>query len=309
MLPPGPFDDHAERIGSEAGSIEARHGGDTHSMSSTGPPPRGDGRLVALARQVVDAAWFRHGVIAAIVTNAVVIGLDTSVTLSARFGGAFALANRTFLAVFVLEALIKMAAVWPRLRDYFADSWNVFDFTVIAVSLLPSTGELATLARLARLFRVLRLVSVLPELRLIVATLIRSMPGMLNVLALMSIVFYVYGVAGYHLFRDVDPTHWRTLGISLLSLFRIVTLEDWTDIMYAALDHHWWAWTYFVSFVVVGTFVFINLFIAVVINSLDEAKQDRLRELAAPPTHAELLAELSRTRDALARLQDRLERG
>ena len=278
-------------------------------MSSAGPPSRPDGRLAARARRMVDTAWFPHGVTAAIVTNAVVIGLDTSVALSARFGGAFALASQTFLAVFVIEALIKMAAVWPRLRDYFADGWNLFDFTVIAVSLLPATGELATLAGLARLFRVLRLVSVLPELRLIVATLIRSVPGMFNVLALMSIVFYVYGVAGYHLFRDVDPTHWRTLGISLLSLFRIVTLEDWTDIMYAALDHHWWAWTYFVSFVVVGTFVVINLFIAVVINSLDEAKQDRLRELATPPTHAELLAELSRTRDTLARLQDRLERG
>ena len=136
--------------------------------------------------------------------------------------------------------------------------------------------------RLARLFRVLRLVSTLPGLRLIVATLIRSVPGMFNVLALMSIVFYVYGVAGYHLFNEIDPTHWRTLGISLLSLFRIVTLEDWTDIMYAALEHHWWAWVYFVSFVVVGTFVVINLFIAVVINSLDEAKQERLHDLQAP---------------------------
>ncbi|MCY4506002.1 MAG: ion transporter [Acidobacteria bacterium] len=278
-------------------------------MSSTEPPARGAGPFASRAGRVVDAAWFRHGVTAAIVANAVVIGLVTSVAVAARFGGVFALASQGFLAVFVVEALIKMAAVWPRLRDYFADGWNVFDFTVIAVSLLPSTGELATLARLARLFRVLRLVSVLPELRLIVATLIRSVPGMFNVLALMSIVFYVYGVAGYHLFRDVDPTHWRTLGISLLSLFRIVTLEDWTDIMYAALDHHWWAWAYFVSFVVVGTFVVINLFIAVVINSLDEAKQDRLRELAAPPTHAELLAELSRTRDALAGLEERLERG
>ena len=278
-------------------------------MTSPRPPSPSDGRLVAWAGRTAGAAWFRHGVTAAIAVNAVVIGLDTSVTLAARFGGAFELASQTFLAIFVVEALIKMAAVWPRLRDYFADGWNLFDFTVIAVSLLPSTGELATLARLARLFRVLRLVSALPELRLIVATLIRSVPGMFNVLALMSIVFYVYGVAGYHLFRDIDPTHWRTLGISLLSLFRIVTLEDWTDIMYAALDHYWWAWVYFVSFVVVGTFVVINLFIAVVINSLDEAKQDRLQELAAPPTHAELLAELSRTREALARLQERLEGG
>ena len=270
--------------------------------SSPALPP-----LVAHARRAVEAGWFRHGVTAVIAINAVVIGLDTSAVLAARFGGLFELASRTFLAIFAVEAAIKMAARWPRVANYFRDGWNVFDFTVIVVSLLPSTGPLATLARLARLFRVLRLVSTLPGLRLIVSTLIRSVPGMFNVLALMSIVFYVYGVAGYHLFHDTDPTHWRTLGISLLSLFRIVTLEDWTDIMYAALEHHGWAWVYFVSFVVVGTFVVINLFIAVVINSLDEARQERLHELEAPPTRAELLAELSRTQDALARLQRRIE--
>ncbi len=278
-------------------------------MNSTGPPSPEGGKIVAWSRRTTRAQWFQHSVTAAIVANAVVIGLDTSVALVARVGGAFEVASQVFLAIFVVEAIIKMAAVWPRLRDYFGDGWNLFDFMVIVVSLLPATGELATLARLARVFRVLRLVSALPELRLIVATLIRSVPGMINVLALMSIVFYAYGVAGHHLFGDIDPTHWRTLGISLLSLFRIVTLEDWTDIMYAALEHHWWSWVYFVSFVVVGTFVVINLFIAVVINSLDEAKQDRLRDLQAPPTRAELLAELSRTRNALARLQERLERG
>ena len=264
--------------------------------------------VVAWARRAVAAAWFRHGVTAVIAVNAVVIGLDTSAALSAAYGALFENASQTFLAIFVIEALIKMAARWPRVGNYFKDGWNVFDFSVIVVSLLPNTGELATLARLARLFRVLRLVSALPGLRLIVATLIRSVPGMFNVLALMSIIFYVYGVAGYHLFHEIDPTHWRTLGISLLSLFRIVTLEDWTDIMYAALDHYWWAWAYFVSFVVVGTFVVINLFIAVVINSLDEAKQERLHDLQAPPTRDELLAELTRTQNALARLQERLER-
>ena len=123
--------------------------------------------------------------------------------------------------------------MWPTLRDYFADGWNLFDFTVIAVSLLPVTGGLATLARL---FRVLRFVSARLELQLILSTLTRSVPGMLDVIALMAIVFCVYGVAGYHLFREFDPTHWRTLGISLLSLFRIATL-DWAEIMYAALEH------------------------------------------------------------------------
>ena len=200
-----------------------------------------------------------------------------------------------------------MAAVYPQVRRYFQDGWNLFDFAIIVVSLVPATGDLATLARLARLLRVLRLVSSFPELRLIVATLVRSIPSMGHVLILMSIIFYVYGVAGYHLFHEVDPQHWRTLGISLLSLFRIVTLEDWTDIMYAAMATHSWAWVYFVSFVILGTFVVINLFIAVVLNNLDEAKTERLREIQQPPSADDILRELQTTQEALQRLQAQLE--
>jgi voltage-gated sodium channel len=155
---------------------------------------------------------------------------------------------------------------------------------------------------------VLRLISTFPELRLIVATLIRSIPSMANVLVLMSIIFYMYGVAGYHLFHEVDPTHWRTLGISLLTLFRIVTLEDWTDVMYAAMAGYPWAWVYFVSFVVVGTFVVVNLFIAVVLNNLDEAKTERLREIEAPPGREEILQELRTTQEALQRLETQLSK-
>ena len=148
--------------------------------------------------------------------------------------------------------------------------------------------------------------SALPELRLIVATLVRSVPSMFNVICLMSIIFYIYAVAGYHLFHEIDPTHWNTLGISLITLFRIVTLEDWTDVMYAAMEHYWWAWAYFVSFVVVGTFVVVNLFIAVVINNLDEAKAERLAAMTETPSREELLRELRATRESLARLERRL---
>ena len=262
--------------------------------------------VVSTVRRVVEAPWFHWGVIGVIAANAVVIGLDTSAFLSARYGGWFHAANKLFLGIFVVEAAIKMAACWPRPQRYFRDGWNVFDFAIIVVSLLPNTGELATLARVARLLRVLRLVSALPELRLIVTTLVRSIPSMFNVICLMSIIFYIYAVAGYHLFHDVDPTHWRTLGIAALTLFRIVTLEDWTDVMYAAMAHYWWAWAYFVSFVVVGTFVVINLFIAVVLNNLDEAKAQRLDELTAPPSREDLLRELRATQASLARLEARL---
>ena len=168
------------------------------------------------AQSIATSRWFNHGVTIVILLNAVVIGLDTVPELTQRFGAWFHFANQAFLAVFIIEALIKMAAEYPNVKRYFRDGWNVFDFTIIVVSLIPATGQLATLARLARLLRVLRLISALPELRLIVATLVRSIPSMGHVILLMSIIFYVYAVAGYHLFNDVDPDHWRNLGVLLL---------------------------------------------------------------------------------------------
>ncbi len=272
-------------------------------LNSTSDVDYGDGRL----GRVVVSGWFHHGITAIILLNAAIIGLDTSEMLTNRFGAAFEFANQLILGIFIVEALLKLGALAPNPWRYFSSGWNIFDFAIIVVSLIPDTGELATLARLARLMRVLRLVSSFPELRLIVTTLINSIPSMFNVVALLSILFYVYAVAGYHLFHEVDPTHWRTLGIALLTLFRIVTLEDWTDVMYAAMDTYWWAWAYFVSFVTLGTFVVINLFIAVVLNNLDEAKQERLRELREPPTKDEILEELARTQASLAELRRRLE--
>jgi voltage-gated sodium channel len=129
-----------------------------------------------------------------------------------------------------------------------------------------------------------------------------------NVLMLMSIIFYIYAVAGYHLFHEHDPEHWRNLGISLLTLFRIVTLEDWTDVMYAAMEMHHLSWIYFVSFVVMGTFVIINLFIAVVLNNLEEAKAERLHELQQPVSRDEILRELRDTQKALAKMHEKLEK-
>ena len=260
------------------------------------------------AKRITDSRWFHHSITMVIIVNAIVIGLDTSETLTQRYGELFQLANLIFLTIFIAEAIIKMAAEAPQIQRYFKDGWNVFDFLIIVVSLLPATGQLATLARLARLLRVLRLISALPELRLIVATLVRSIPSMVHVILLMSIIFYVYAVAGYHLFHEIDPTHWRNLGIALLSLFRIVTLEDWTDIMYAAMEVQPWAWVYFVSFVVLGTFVVVNLFIAVVINNLDEAKEERLRDLTLPPTPDQILDELRATQAALTQVKAKLER-
>ena len=260
------------------------------------------------ASSLVEKPGFEYFIVALILLNAVILGLETSPAIVAEYGNWLILGNQLILGVFILEAILKITAVAPKLKLYFGNGWNLFDFSILVFSLIPTTGEYAMIARLARLLRVARLISTIPELRLIISTLVRSIPSMGHVLLLMSVIFYIYGVAGYHLFHEHDPTHWETLGISLLTLFRVVTLEDWTDVMYIAMDMYPMSWIYFISFVVLGTFVVINLFIAVVINNLEEAKQEQLDKLRTPPTNDEILRELRQTQEALASLQNKLER-
>lgn len=242
--------------------------------------------MTGFARRLSESPGLERFIVFAIVVNAIVIGLETNPSLSRDFGGIFHRINQAVLALFVLEAIVKIAGVWPRVERYFANGWNLFDFGIIVVSLIPATGEFATVARLIRVLRVLRLVTAMPKLRLMVATLMRCIPGMGHVLSLMAILFYVYGVAGYHLYGQHDPAHWGTLGRAFLTLFQLATLEAWTDLMQTAMQLGAWHWLFFVSFVLIGTFVVINLFVAVVINSLEESH----REVAAQDLRSELAA-------------------
>ena len=218
----------------------------------------------------------------------------------------FGILHNVVLAAFVLEAIIKLVAHSPKPWDYFKSGWNVFDFSLIVLSLLPIASEFAMLGRVLRLLRVLRLVNALPELRLIVETLLKSIPSMFHISILMGILFFIYAVLGFHLFHEHDPTHWRDLAYSLLTLFRIVTLEDWTDVMYKAMELSPAYAFYFVSFVIVGTFVVINLFIAVVINNLDEAKYAHLEKLEHPDLHDQLMSTLVSTKGSIEHLEKQL---
>jgi voltage-gated sodium channel len=266
------------------------------------------GTVKAFAKRIVEARWFEPFMIGLIIVNALLIGLETSREFVERYDGWLDVGNNIILVFFIVEAGLKITAVAPRWRLYFGDGWNLFDFTIIILSLIPATGEFALVARLIRVLRVLRLVSALPQLRLIVATLVRSIPSMGHVILLMSVIFYIYAVIGFHLFGEDDAEHWGTLGASLLTLFQMVTLEGWVDVMDAALDVHSLAWIYFVSFILIGTFVVLNLFIAVVINNLEQSKLEQLEDLTRPVTHDEMLEELDRTRRALQDLQRKIAR-
>jgi len=184
------------------------------------------------------------------------------------------LLNRAILGLFLVELAVRWLAHPSGGWRFLYDPWNAFDVTVVGLSLVPGVGAFATVARLARVLRTLRLLSVSPQLRLIVATMMKSIPSLGHVGLLLGLLLYVYGVVGVNLFGASDPKHWGSLGIAMLTLFQILTLEGWVDIQNASMAVTPWAWVFYVSFVLIAVFVVVNLFIAVVLNNLERARHE-----------------------------------
>lgn len=243
-----------------------------------------------------------------IVLNSLLLGLETSNELTERFRTLFAVLNVGIQIVFLTEISIRLVSFWPKPTDFFRDGWNVFDFLVVTLSLLPVAGPFANVARLARVLRVARLISLSEELRLIIGTMMKSLPSMGHVGLLLGVLLYVYGILGFHFFSSVDASHWGGLGVSMLSLFKVLTLEGWIEMQDRVIAVKPWAWLYFVSFIVLAVFVVVNLFIAVVINNLETVKREQ-QERSAPPTDTnEILLQMADLREKLANMEASLKR-
>lgn len=239
------------------------------------------GRIVAWASRASGSAAFHVAVLAVILVNAVLVGLETSRSLATAYGALFSAANAVVLGLFISELAVRWAAHGFRLPLFLRDGWNLFDVVVVGLSLVPGVGAFTTVARIARVLRVTRLVSISPKLRLIVGTMTRSIPSLAHVALLLGLLLYLYAVIGVNLFATHDPEHWRSLRAALLTLFQILTLEGWVELQAAVMGAVPWAWLYFASFVIVAVFVVVNLFIAVVLNNLDEIREeDRVAALA-----------------------------
>lgn len=172
-----------------------------------------------------------------------------------------------FITVFFLvEVLIKIASE-PRFFDFFKKGWNVFDFLIVTASLLPIEGnDTVLLARLLRIFRVLRLVSVIPELRILISALVKALPRMGYIVLLMFIIFYIYAAIGSFMFEHINTALWGNISIAMLTLFRIATFEDWTDIMYETMPEYPLSWIFYLSFIFLTAFVFLNMMIGVILD-------------------------------------------
>lgn len=182
----------------------------------------------------------------------------------------FEIISAMVLVVYIVEAALKIAASYLHFSTYFKNGWNILDFSIIVVSLLPLSGGYTTIARLIRLLRVTRLTPRSREMSVVVMTIIKSIPSMINVFLLLSL-FFMYSIAGYKLFSDIDPTHWGSPSRFFLTLFQILTLEWWIEAMSAVSQVNPLYVIFFISFIVIGTFIVINIFVTVIIRKSDEA--------------------------------------
>ena len=260
------------------------------------------GRLVAACRRIAESSRFQGLIIGVIVANAVVLGLETYEGLEDDIGGLLHALNSVFLGVFSVEVAIRVVAYGRRPQDFFRNGWNVFDFVVVGAAYLPFVRESVTLLRMARLLRIARLLSVIPGLRIVVLGIARSLAPIGGMAALTFFVLYLYGMVGWLLYADHDPERFGNIGRSLLTLFQILTLEGWNDVLATEMELSSWSWVYFVSFVLIGTFVVLNVVIAIIVNSMDEV---RAMELERERT--ELVAAVLTEGEADERLHDRLQ--
>ncbi len=259
-----------------------------------------------IANKIVEASWFQRFIIGVILFNAVIIGTDTYPEMHSKYGNILNFLDAICLGIFTVEIILKFIAQGKNPLNFFKNGWNTFDFIVVAAAYMPGLSEQTTILRLIRLLRVLRLLSSMPNLQIMVMALAHSFPRIGQMGLLAGLLFYVYAVIGQTLFSKHDPQHWETLHISLLSLFRTLTLEDWTDLMYKGMELYPWAWIYFVSFVLLATFIIFNMLIGIILTSMEEAREIVVRENRSEE-EKRIDSKLNEIRDALTLIEDHLK--
>ena len=257
--------------------------------------------MIKHINSLISSRAFSNFILAVILVNAVVLGLQTSKELMATTGPVLDLIDNVCLGIFTIEIALKLIVHRHR---FFLSGWNNFDFIIVGISLVPGAGGLSVL-RAMRIMRVLRVVSIAPSLRQVVEGFILALPGMISVFGLMALIFYIFGVMATKLFGDTFPQWFGTLGESLYSLFQIMTLESWSmGIVRPVMEVHPYAWAFFVPFIMVTTFAVVNLVVGLIVTSM-EGENEAEDNKATGVYRDDVMAKL----DALAAKVDALSAG
>ena len=253
----------------------------------------------------IESTRIQRIIILIIIANAITLGLETFPQVMDEAGTLLIQLDRIFLTIFVIEIGLKLYARGWR---FFRDPWNVCDFVIVGVALAPGTGPLSVL-RTLRVLRVLRLISAVPRLRFIIEALLSAIPGIGAIAALLGLIFYVFSVMATTLFSATFPEYFGSLWQSLLSLFQVMTLDSWlSGLVRPILEVHPWAWAFFVSFVLLSTFTMVNLFVAVIVDTMQKLHVKEITTSDEPVTEAEVLLEMRAVRERLDDLARRLDR-
>jgi len=271
--------------------------------------------LQARIRRWIENSRVQHGIMALIIVNAIILGLETDAAIMAQHGRILLAVDQVILGIFVIEILLR---IYAHRLAFFRDAWSLFDFAVITIALVPASGPFAVL-RALRVLRVLRILTLVPSMRRVVGALLSSIPGLSSIAAVLLLLFYVFAVIATNLFGDSHPQWFGSLGESLYTLFQIMTLESWSmGIVRPVMEVYPQAWMFFVPFILIATFTMLNLFIAIIVNAMHTFTDEEAGRTEATVTdardhiEADMHAELTALRDEITTLrkllQDSVER-
>jgi voltage-gated sodium channel len=270
-------------------------------------PPDRTGRLARL----VDSDRFAYLISAVIVANAIVLGLETYPTIMDSQGELLVTLNTVFYVIFFVELVLRMASYGRRPQDFFRSGWNIFDFVIIVGALIPGIRNQAQLLRLLRLLRVVRLLRYLPDARMLLASVGKALPSMFSVFVLTILLLFVYGMVGWTLFGESLPESWGTIGQAMLTLFILLTLENFPVYLQEAQAVSPYATVFFISYVLVAAFIVFNLLIGIVIGSMEKAREaeaDALARENQQDPRADATLRIAEIRAALDSLEGDLRR-
>jgi len=246
--------------------------------------------IFSLAQGVANSKTFKVFIFSLIVVSAILVGIETYQDIASRYRLLLTFIDSFIVFCFAIEIIVKILAMGKRPWDYFTDPWNVFDFIIVAVCLIPNVDtHFVVVLRIVRVLRILRMITFLPKLRLLIGALLKSIPSMGYVLMLIVLLFYIYAIIGVFLFGVADPMHFGDLVHAMVTLFKVLTLEGWTDIMnthiYGPVSNgnmqliSIWPFLYFASFILIGAMIIMNLFIGVIMNSMQESQNEMIEEI------------------------------
>jgi voltage-gated sodium channel len=262
--------------------------------------------LQAQVIKLVEQNWFGRFILTLILINAVLLGMETSASLMAQYGPLLLTLDKVLLSVFVVELLLR---IYAYRAAFFKDAWSLFDLAVVAIALIPASGPLSVLRSL-RVLRVLRVLSIVPSMKRVVSALLGSLPGLASIAMVLVLIYYVFAVIATKIFGGAFPEWFGTIGASFYTLFQVMTLESWSmGISRPVMEVYPFAWIFFVPFILVATFTMLNLFIAIIVNTMqtfsdeEHALERALDKQAKDQEQQQMHEELKAIRQELQQLQ------